>query len=95
MAKKKKKDEILDTSAPPIDLDVTVKDEDVDENGLVDLNIQKHRSPDTVVFSMRMLPEELEHFKQLARKQSVRTKKDVPYQRFITEAALKQYPMGE
>jgi len=86
--------EICDTSAPPVNLDVTARDEDVNENGIIETRLKNYRK-DTIVFSMRMEQDLLDHIKQVAREESVRMKRDVPYQILIAEAVKDKYPMGE
>jgi len=109
MAKKKKNEsieelrkreadkEIMDTTADKMVLDLNKRDDIyADVNSvIIETALEKHRRPDSMVFSMRMLPDELEHFKQLAREESAKKKQDVPYQRFIVDAALKLYPMSK
>lgn len=89
--------EIMDTKADEMVLDLNKRDDiySQPDSIIIETALEKHRRPDSMVFSMRMLPEELEHFKQLAREYSVKLKKNVPYQRFIVIAALQSYPMPE
>jgi len=101
MGKRKKKKEpikaqnslIQDTSADPILLDVNAKDENVNNDGIIENRLKNHRGSNTIVFSMRMDQDLLNHIKQIARKQSVKERIDVPYQMLISEAVLEKYPM--
>lgn len=86
--------EILDTSAPSIDLDVNAKDEDVNADGIIETQLRSYRVND-MVFSMRMNQDLLERVKQAAREESVRLKKDVPYQLLISMAVEEKYPLGK
>ncbi len=106
MAKRKKKEsiadfrkrvsntEICDTSPPPLALDITAKDEDVNANGIIETRLKNYRK-DTIVFSMRMEQDLLDHIKQVAREKSAELKADVPYQLLMIQAIEEKYPIGE
>ena len=101
MKKKNKKepikvqdDIIQDTSAPPIACDTTIKNDNVNENGIMELRLKSHRS-NNMVFSMRMDQDLLNHIKQIAREQSAKSRVNIPYQMLISEAVLEKYPMSE
>lgn len=85
--------EIMDTSAPPVDLDITAPDEDVNENGIIETRLKNYRK-DTIVFSMRMEQDLLDHIKQVAREKSAELKVDVPYQLLMIQAIEEKYPIG-
>ena len=89
---RRKRNDILDTSAPPIDLDVTAADPDVQPDSLLTTEAKLH-PPDSVVVAFRMKGDVQEHFKQLAREKAFKEKKDVKYQQLIIEGALRTYPM--
>ena len=98
MVKKSKKDSIItDTSAPPMVLDTEAKDPDVQSNSLLTQEARLHPSvpSDSIVFSMRMKKDLLDHVKQLARKKSYEEKRDISYQSLIAEAVEEKYPMQE
>lgn len=86
--------EIMDTSAPPVDLDTTSKDDDVNEDGIIETRLKNYRVND-MVFSMRMNQDLIERVKQAAREESVRLKKDVPYQLLISMAVEDKYGEGD
>ena len=87
LRKRASEKEIMDISPPPMVPDLEAKDENINKNGTMETSPGAHRKPDTMVFSMRMLPDELFHFKQLAREKSAKEYKDVSYQRSVqTEA---------
>lgn len=101
MAKKKKnesikdfrervaKSEIMDTTPDPMICDTG----GYSGPTILETRLGGHRKADSIVFSMRMGQRELDHFKQLAREKSAKDHVDVSYQQFITDAALKSYPM--
>ena len=85
--KRLKNDIIQDTSAPPINLDVTAKDE---ENKITEAKL--HPS-DSITFYMRAKKDLLDHIKQIARERSYNEQKDITYQMLITDALEKVYPL--
>lgn len=87
--KRSEKGLIIDTSPDPMICDTGNSDAPV----VLETRLGGYRRADSIVFSMRMRQDVLEHFKQLAREKSVSEHRDVSYQQLITEAALKSYPM--
>ena len=87
--KRSEKGLITDTSPNPMICDTDNSDAPV----VLETSLGGYRRSDSIVFSMRMRQDILEHFKQLAREKSVSERRDVSYQGLITEAALKTYPM--
>jgi len=93
MAKRKPKDIMCDTSAPPMDLDVTGKDPNVQPDSLMTTEAKLHPSPaDSIVFYMRMSKDLLDTVKQAARERSYKEQQDITYQMLICEAVAKKYP---
>ena len=93
MAKRKKKDIMCNTSAPPMNLDTTGRDPNVQPDSLMTTEGQLHHSPaDSIVFYMRMSDTLLKHIKQAARERSYKEQKDITYQMLICEAVAEKYP---
>lgn len=92
--KRASSEEIMDTSAGEMMLDLNAKDPDVNENGIIEQRLKNYRIND-IVFSMRMDQDLLEHIKQIAREQSAELKINIPYQMLISEAVVEKYPIGE
>ena len=90
MAKRKKKNDLIqDTSAPPMNLDVTAKDE---EDKITEAKLHPC---DSITFYMRAKKDLLDHIKQIARERSYNEQKDITYQMLINDALEKAYPMSE
>ena len=93
---RRKREDILDTSEPPMNLDVTAPDMDVRSDGLI---VQEGRSnalpADSIVFYMRMRQDLLNHIKQIARELSYKEQKDITYQMLICEAVEEKYPINK
>jgi len=88
MVKRKKiNDLIQDTSAPPINLDVTAKDE---EDKITEAKLHP---ADCITFYMRVRKDLLDHIKQIARERSYNEQKDITHQMLIIDALEKIYPM--
>lgn len=106
MAKRKKKEsiadfrkrvsntEIMDTSAPPVDLDVNAPDEDRTIEGLLTLQRDYQRA-DNITVSWRVPEEVLAHAKRVAMEQSLKSKEEIHYQKLVMGCFLDQFPMSE
>ena len=93
MAKRKKKNNILDTKAGDIVLDINSPNDDVEADGVTLKNGGKSIGPNTMTFYMRMNVDLLDHIKQIARERSYNEQKDITYQMLIIDALEKAYPM--
>lgn len=101
MKKKKEQKEIIrmenniiqDTSAGPIILDLNEKDLNVDSKGILDTERTSKKAFDSIVFSMRMNIDLLNHIKQIAREKSFKEKRDISYQSLISDAVEEKYPL--
>ena len=106
MAKKKKNEsiaefrkrvsnaEICDTSAPPIDLDVNVPDEDKTIEGLLTLQ-RGLKISDNITVSWRLPQEVLDHAKRVAMQESLNNKDEIHYQKLVLSCFLDRFPMEE
>jgi hypothetical protein len=90
-----KKDDILNTSAGELMLDINKKDPDVQPDSLLTIEARLHPNipANTMVFSMRMEEDLLNHVKQIAREMSYKSKKNISYQAVINDAVISKYPL--
>lgn len=94
MAKKKKNNDILDTKAGEMMLDLTAPDEEKTVEGLLRLE-RKYTPSDNMTVSFRIPSPVFYHAKELARKIGIEEKKDVHYQKLILESFLRVHPLEE
>ncbi len=94
MAKRKKKDEILDTKAGDIMLDLHAPDEDRTIEGL--LRLERNFVPsDNKTVSWRIPSEVMAWAQEVAREESLKQKKNIHYQKLIMGCFLEKYPMSK
>jgi len=85
---------IQDTSADPIMLDLSASEEGRMSDGL--LTLQTQFPPRTnSTYSFRIAEDLIKHFKNEARKVSLKRSEDINWQRLIVAAALEKYPIKE
>lgn len=89
--KRTENDIIQDTTAPPLLLDVTAKDDEKTIEGLLDLERSQRRNDMTVSF--RIPEEEYDWMKEISRRIAIKEKKDVNYQKLLRSVFLERYPM--
>ena len=89
-----KKNEILDTKSGDLVLDLNSKDVNKTSDGILIMEMNYIPS-DNITTSFRIPPEVLEHFKQIARAESAKKKKDINWQRLLVGFGLEKYPIGE
>lgn len=92
MAKRKKKDEILDTSADKIMLDLSAPEEGRRADGILSLN-RNFVAADNITVSFRIPKDVLDHFKQISREISLKNKEDINWQKVLVRVGLEKYPM--
>jgi hypothetical protein len=92
MAKRKKKENILDTSPDPLLCDLNAPDEDRTIEGL--LRLERNYVPsDNQTVSWRIPSEVFKHAKTVAMQESLKQGKDVHYQKLVMACFLEKYPM--
>ena len=92
MAKIKKTDEILDTRADELLLDLNAPDEDRTIEGL--LRLERNFVPsNNKTVSWRIPSAVMDWAQEVAREKSLKEKKDVHYQKLIMGCFLEKYPM--
>lgn len=95
MAKRRKRSDIIqDTTAGEMVLDINAPDEDRTIEGLLRLE-RRYTPSDNRTVSWRIPEEVFQWAKELARKESLKQKKDVHYQKLIMGCFLEKYPIGE
>ncbi len=86
--RKVRQNNILDTSPDPLIVDTSIKP---DLLMTIESRLHPNIPSDTIVFSMRMDKDLLDHIKQVAREISFKTKKNIGYQTIINEAVMEKY----
>lgn len=86
--------EIMDTSSPPIDLDVNSPEDGRTIEGLLTLQ-RDYRTSDNITVSWRIPDEVLKHAKTIAMEESLKTKEEVHYQKLVLGCFLDKYPMSK
>ena len=90
----KKRNEILDTSAPDLLLDLTAVDENKTIEGI--LNLRETRGTrKNMTISFRINEDDLEWAKEVAMNLSIREKKNLHYQQLMISTFLEKFPRPE
>lgn len=92
LRKRTSKDEILDTKAGEMMLDLDAPDEDKTIEGLLTLQRDYHRS-DNITVSWRIPDDVLKHAQKIAMQESLKNKETIHYQKLVLGCFLGQYPM--
>ena len=92
MRKRESDDQILDTSAPPMDLDVNASDEGKTIEGLLTLQ-RDYGTSDNITVSWRIPQEVMDHAKRVAMEESLKKKENIHYQKLVLGCFLDKYPM--
>ncbi len=87
----RKRNDILDTSAGPLVLDLTVKDEEKIVEGVLNLNAQGTRNNITVSF--RIKDDVFKWAKKIALELSLKSDEDINWQKLMTSTFLEKFPM--
>ena len=90
----KKKDEILDTSAPDLILDLTAVDEEKTIEGILNLGETRGTRKNMTV-SFRINEDDLEWAKKVTRNLSIKGDKDINYQKLIISTFLEKFTRPE
>ena len=85
------KSEIMDTTPDPMICETGKGDDSI----ILETRLGNYREANTMVFSMRMNEDLLNHIKQVAREKSVELKANVPYQLLMIQAIEEKYPVPE
>ena len=92
--KRTSKKEIMDTSSPPVELDVNAPEENRTIEGLLDLQRSFRRS-DNITVSWRVPPDVLDHAKRVSMQESLKNKEEIHYQKLVLSCFLDRFPMPE
>ena len=91
-ARRRLKNEILDTQADPILCDVNAPDEDRTIEGL--LRLERNYIPsDNKTVSWRIPSEVMDWAQKIAREESLKQEKSIHYQKLVMGCFLEKYPM--
>ena len=90
--KRTDKDTILDTKAGEMMLDIEAPAEGRTIEGLLTLQ-RDFRKSDNITVSWRIPSQVMEHAKSVARKEGLKKKEDIHYQKLIMGCFLEKYPL--
>jgi len=90
--KRTEKDNIMDTSAGEMVLDINAPVEGRTIEGLLTLQ-NEYQTRDNITVSWRVPEEVMEHAKRIAMKESLERKENIHYQKLVMGCFLDKYPM--